>query len=88
MKLKPLGDRGLVKRLAQEETTKGGIIIPDTAKEKTMEGQVIAIGDDKDVIKVSVKDRILFDKYAGTEVSVDGEDHLLMRADDILAVIE
>ena len=88
MKLKPLGDRVLVKRLAQEETTKGGIIIPDTAKEKTMEGQVIAIGDDKDVIKVSVKDRILFDKYAGTEVSVDGEDHLLMRADDILAVIE
>ncbi|MCA1944024.1 MAG: co-chaperone GroES [Desulfovibrio sp.] len=95
MKLKPLHDRVLVKRLEGEETTKGGIIIPDTAKEKPMRGEVIAAGpgktdDDGDHIKMSVKkgDIILFNKYAGTEIKIDGVEHLVMREDDILAIIE
>jgi chaperonin GroES len=95
MKIRPLQDRVIVKRLAEEEKTKGGIIIPDTAKEKPMEGKVIAVGkgktaDDGKLIKLDVKagDRILFGKYAGTEVKIDGEEHLIMREDDILGVIE
>ena len=95
MKIRPLQDRVIVKRLAEEEKTKGGIIIPDTAKEKPMEGKVIAVGkgkvkDDGDVIKMDVKvgDKILFSKYAGTEVKIDGEEYLIMREDDILGVIE
>ena len=95
MKIRPLQDRVIVKRLAEEEKTKGGIIIPDTAKEKPMEGKVIAVGkgkvkDDGDIIKMDVKvgDKILFSKYAGTEVKIDGEEHLIMREDDILGVIE
>lgn len=95
MKIRPLQDRVIVKRLAEEEKTKGGIIIPDTAKEKPMEGKVIAVGkgkvkDDGDVIKLDVKvgDKILFSKYAGTEVKIDGEDYLIMREDDILGIIE
>lgn len=95
MKIRPLQDRVIVKRLAEEEKTKGGIIIPDTAKEKPMEGKVVAVGkgktaDDGKLIKLDVKagDRILFGKYAGTEVKIDGEEHLIMREDDILGVIE
>jgi len=95
MKLKPLGDRVLVKRLEQEEVTKGGIIIPDSAKEKPMKGEVIAvgpgkIGDDGKHLKMHVDkgDLVLFNKYAGTEIKVDDEDFLVMREDDILAVIE
>jgi chaperonin GroES len=95
MKIRPLQDRVIVKRLAEEEKTKGGIFIPDTAKEKPMEGKVIAVGkgktaDDGKLIKLDVKagDRILFGKYAGTEVKIDGEEHLIMREDDILGVIE
>ena len=95
MKIRPLHDRIIVKRLDEEETTKGGIIIPDTAKEKPMEGKVIAAGngkktDDGKLIKLDVKagDRVLFSKYAGTEVKIDDVEHLIMREDDILGVIE
>lgn len=95
MKLKPLGDRVLVKRLEQEEVTKGGIIIPDSAKEKPMKGEIIAVGpgkigdDGKHVqMHVSQGDLVLFNKYAGTEIKVDADDFLVMREDDILAIIE
>ena len=95
MKIRPLHDRIIVKRLDEEETTKGGIIIPDTAKEKPMEGKVKAAGngkktDDGKLIKLDVKagDRVLFSKYAGTEVKIDGVEHLIMREDDILGIIE
>ena len=95
MKIRPLHDRLIVKRLEEEEKTKGGIIIPDTAKEKPIEGKVIAVGQgrmNKDGKKVPMDvkkgDRILFAKYGGTEVKIDGEEHLMMREDDILAVIE
>jgi len=95
MKIRPLHDRLIVKRLEEEEKTKGGIIIPDTAKEKPIEGKVIAVGQgrmNKDGKKVPIDvkkgDRILFAKYAGTEVKIDGEEHLMMREDDVLAIIE
>ena len=95
MKVRPLHDRLIVKRIEEEEKTKGGIIIPDTAKEKPVEGKVIAVGDgrikeDGTKIPMEVKkgDRILFAKYAGTEVKVDGEEHLIMKEDDVLAIIE
>lgn len=95
MRVKPLHDRIIVKRLEGEEKTKGGIIIPDTAKEKPFEGKVIAVGDGRikeDGTKIPMElkegDRILFSKYAGTEVKIDGEDHLIMKEDDVLAVVE
>jgi chaperonin GroES len=95
MKIRPLQDRILVKRVAEEEKTKGGIIIPDTAKEKPVEGKVIAVGpgkatDSGTVRELGVKkgDTVLFGKYAGTEVKLDGEEHLILREDDILGVIE
>jgi chaperonin GroES len=95
MKVRPLQDRLLVKRIEEEEKTKGGIIIPDTAKEKPQEGRVMAVGpgkaaDDGKVIPLSVEtgDRILFSKYAGTEIKLDGEEHLIVREDDVLAVLE
>ncbi len=95
MKVRPLHDRLVVKRLEEEEKTKGGIIIPDTAKEKPIEGKVIAVGkgkiqEDGTTILMEVKkgDRILFGKYAGTEVKIDGEEHLIMKEDDVLAIIE
>jgi chaperonin GroES len=95
MKIRPLQDRVIVKRLAEEQKTKGGIIIPDTAKEKPIEGKVIAVGkgkvaDDGKLIKLDVKegDKVLFSKYGGTEVKIDGEEYLIMREDDILGVIE
>ncbi|HTP51802.1 MAG TPA: co-chaperone GroES [Anaeromyxobacteraceae bacterium] len=95
MKIRPLQDRVIVKRVEEEEKTKGGIIIPDSAKEKPIEGKVIAagngkLGDDGKVHPLDVKagDRILFSKYAGTEVKIDGEEHLILREDDILGVIE
>ena len=95
MKLRPLQDRILVQRVEEETTTKGGIIIPDTAKEKPAEGKVIAVGngslgDDGKRIPLEVKagDRILFGKYGGTEVKVEGEEYLIMREDDILGIIE
>lgn len=95
MKVRPLHDRIIVKRLEEEEKTKGGIIIPDTAKEKPFEGKVMAVGDGKikedgSKIPMEVKkgDRILFAKYAGSDVKINGEDHLIMKEDDVLAVIE
>ena len=95
MKVRPLHDRLIIKRLEEEEKTKGGIIIPDTAKEKPIEGKVIAAGkgkikEDGTKIPMEVKkgDRILFTKYAGTEVKIDGEEHLIMKEDDVLAIIE
>ncbi|HEY6104585.1 MAG TPA: co-chaperone GroES [Anaeromyxobacteraceae bacterium] len=95
MKIRPLHDRIIVKRVEEEERTKGGIIIPDTAKEKPIEGKVIAVGhgkvlEDGKVRPPDVKagDRILFSKYGGTEVKIDGEEHLIMREEDILGVIE
>ncbi|MBW1698725.1 MAG: co-chaperone GroES [Deltaproteobacteria bacterium] len=95
MKLRPLQDRILVKRLEEEEKTKGGIIIPDTAKEKPAEGKVIAVGngklgDDGKRIPLEVKkgDRILFGKYSGTEVKIEGEEYLIMREEDILGIVD
>ena len=95
MKIRPLNDRILVKRLEGEEKTKGGIIIPDTAKEKPAEGKVVAVGngrlnDKGERVPVEVKagDRVLFSKYGGTEVKIEGEESLIMREDDILGVVE
>jgi len=95
MKIRPLQDRILVKRLEEEERTKGGIIIPDSAKEKPSEGLVVAAGkgkvtDDGKTLPLDVKkdDRILFSKYAGTEVKIEGTEYLIMREDDVLGVIE
>ena len=95
MKLRPLQDRILVQRVAEETTTKGGIIIPDTAKEKPAEGKVSAVGngkvgDDGKRVPLELKkgDRVLFGKYAGTEVKVDGDEYLIMREEDVLGVIE
>ena len=95
MKIRPLQDRVIVKRVKEEEKTKGGIIIPDSAKEKPIEGEIIAVGNGKandkgEIRKLDVKagDRILFGKYSGTEVKIDGEEHLILREDDILGVIE
>ncbi len=95
MSIRPLHDRVLIKRVEEEQKTKGGIIIPDTAKEKPAEGKVVAVGtgrvqDDGKVRALDVKagDRVLFGKYSGTEVKVDGEELIIMREDDILCVIE
>ncbi len=95
MNVRPLDDRLLVKRLKEEERTKGGIIIPDTAKEKPIEGEVIAVGngkvlDDGSVRPLEVKkgDRVLFSKYGGTEVKIDGQEHLILRESDVLGVVE
>ena len=95
MKFRPLQDRILIKRIDKEEKTSGGIIIPDTAKEKPQEGEVVAVGngkrlDDGKVQPVDVKkgDRILFGKYSGSEIKIDGEEHLILREDEILGVLE
>lgn len=95
MNLKPLHDRILVQRVEEESKTKGGIIIPDTAKEKPAEGKVMAVGngrlgEDGKVIPLEVKagDRVLFGKYSGTEVKIEGEEYLIMREDDVLGIIE
>jgi chaperonin GroES len=93
-KIRPLHDRVIVKRIEEEEKTKGGIIIPDTAKEKPQEARVVAVGpgrhDDGKVVPLGVQtgDKILFGKYSGTEIKLDGEEHLILREDDILGVIE
>jgi len=95
MQVRPLHDRVLVKRFVEEEKSKGGIIIPDTAKEKPIEGEVIAVGtgrvgDDGKIRSLDVKkgDRILFGKYAGTEIKIEGDDFLMMREEDILGIIQ
>ena len=94
-KIRPLQDRIIVKRVAEEEKTKGGIIIPDTAKEKPLEGKVIAVGngrvlEDGKVRPLDVKagDRVLFGKYAGTEVKIDGEEHVILKEDDVVGIVE
>ncbi len=95
MKIRPLADRIVVKRVKEEEKTKGGIIIPETAKEKPIEGVVIAVGSGK-VLKngkvgtpgVKAGERVLFGKYSGTEVKFDGEEHVILREDDVLAILE
>ncbi len=95
MKIRPLQDRIIVRRVDEEETTKGGIIIPDSAKEKPQEGKVIAVGkgkvsEDGKLQKLDVKkgDKVLFSKYAGTEINIDGTEHLIIREDDVLGVVE
>ena len=88
MKVKPLGDRVLVKMEEVEEKAAGGIFIPQTAQEKTQTGVVVAIGDDEEAITVKKGDKIMYDKYAGTTVAIDGVDHLLMKMPDVLAIIE
>ena len=94
MKLRPLQDRILVQRVEEQTTTKGGIIIPDTAKEKPAEGKVIAVGNGKVgengqrvPVEIQAGDRILFGKYSGTEVKIEGQEYLIMREDDVLGVI-
>jgi chaperonin GroES len=95
MAIRPLHDRVLVQRVKEDEKTKGGIIIPDTAKEKPIEGKVVAVGNGKVLedgkvrpLQVKKGDRILFGKYSGTEVKIDGEEHLILREDDILGIVE
>ncbi|MDR0525956.1 MAG: co-chaperone GroES [Spirochaetaceae bacterium] len=88
MKVKPLADRVMVKLEKNEAKTAGGIIIPDTAQEKTQTGLVVEIGGDTEVIKVKAGQKVMYDKYAGTAVKIDGEDHLILKMSDIIAVIE
>lgn len=95
MKIRPLHDRVIVERVDEDETTKGGIIIPDTAKEKPVEGKVVAVGDGKVAddgkkipLEVKAGDKVLFGKYAGTEIQIEGEEHIIMREDDIIAIVE
>jgi len=95
VKIRPLQDRVIVKRIEEEEKSKGGIIIPDTAKEKPQEGKIVAVGrgkvgDDGKIVPLDVKvnDRVLFGKYSGSEINMDGEEHLIMREEDILGIIE
>ena len=95
MKIRPLQDRIIVKRIEEEEKTKGGIIIPDTAKEKPQEGKVVAVGRGKangdgkiTPLDVKVNDRVLFGKYSGTEINIEGEEHVIMREEDVLGIIE
>lgn len=95
MKVRPLHDRVLVQRLEEEERTKGGIIIPDTAKEKPQQGRIIAVGSgrlnekgERVPMEVKENDRVLFSKYAGNEIKIDGTEYLIMREDDVLAILE
>jgi chaperonin GroES len=88
MKVKPLADRVIVKLEKSETKSAGGIIIPDTAQEKTQSGVVVDVGDDKEVIKVSPGQKILYDKYAGTQIKIEGTEYLILKMQDILAIIE
>jgi chaperonin GroES len=85
--VQPLGSRVLVRLLAEDSVTASGLVIPDTAKEKGQKGEIVAIGDDEEMIKVKVGDRVLFAKYAGTELSLGGAEHLLIESSDLLAVL-
>ena len=94
MKVRPLHDRVLIKRVEEQETVRGGIIIPDTAKEKPQEGEVVAIGNGKHLdngnvqaLEVKVGDRILFGKYSGNEIKIEGEEHLILREDEVLGIL-
>jgi len=88
MKVMPLADRVMVKLGKSEEKTAGGIIIPDTAQEKTQQGVVVEVGDDKEVIKVKAGDTVMYDKYAGTQIKIDGEEHLILKMADIIAIVK
>ena len=88
MKVKPLADRVMVKLEKNEAVTAGGIFIPDTAQEKTQQGVVVAVGDDTEVIKVKAGQKVMYDKYAGTQIKIDGEEHLILKMADIIAVVE
>lgn len=95
MKIRPLNDRLVVKRVAEETKTKGGIIIPDSAKEKPVEGKVVAVGNGKKLedgkilaLDVKVGDTVLFGKYSGTEIKIEGEEHLILREEDVLGVVQ
>ena len=88
MKVSPLGDRVLIKVQEGDSKSAGGIIIPQTAQEKTQTGVVIAVGTDTEVIKVKINDKVMYDKYAGTQIKIDGTEHLIVKFSDILAVIE
>jgi chaperonin GroES len=88
MKVKPLADRVMVKLEKNEAKTAGGIIIPDTAQEKTQQGVVVEIGDDKEVIKVKAGQKVMYDKYAGAQVKINGEEHLILKMSDIIAIVE
>ena len=95
MKIRPLQDRILIKRVAEEEKTKGGIIIPDSAKEKPQEGRVVSVGagklqEDGSIRKLEIKagDKVLFNKYSGSDIKIDGTEHLILKEDDVLAIIE
>jgi len=86
--IRPLGARVLVRPLEEESRASSGLFIPDTAKEKPQTGEVVAVGDEEDVIKVKVGQKVLFPKYTGTDINLDGADHIIMESDDILAVLE
>ena len=88
MKVKPLADRVMVKLEKSETKSTGGIIIPDTAQEKTQQGVVVEVGDDKEVIKVKPGQKVMYDKYAGTQIKIDGEEHLILKMSDIIAVVQ
>jgi chaperonin GroES len=88
MKVKPLADRVMVKLEKNEAKTAGGIIIPDTAQEKTQQGVVVETGDDQEVIKVKAGQKVMYDKYAGTQIKIDGVEHLILKMADIIAVVE
>ncbi len=88
MTIKPLQDRVLIKVVEAETKTASGLYIPDTAQEKTQTGTVVAIGDDKEMISVKVGDKVMYDKYAGTTVSIDDKDHLIVKSSDILAIVD
>lgn len=88
MKVKPLADRVMVKLEKNEAKTAGGIIIPDTAQEKTQQGVVVEVGDDQDLIKVKAGQKVMYDKYAGTQIKIDGVEHLILKMADIIAVVE
>ena len=88
MKVKPLADRVMVKLEKNEAKTAGGIIIPDTAQEKTQQGVVVDVGDDKEVIKVKAGQKVMYDKYAGTQIKINGDEHLILKMSDIIAIVE
>ena len=88
MKVKPLADRVLVKLEKNEAKTAGGIIIPDTAQEKTQQGVVVEVGDDKEAIKVKAGQKVMYDKYAGTQIKIEGEEYLILKMADIVAIVE
>ena len=88
MKVKPLADRVMVKLEKDETKTAGGLFIPDTAQEKTQRGVVVEVGDDKEVIKVKAGQKVMYDKYAGTQIQIDGEEHLILKMSDLIAIVE